>query len=129
MWKSLQEDGARAVRIVYNPVVGHIAICRDPAEYPSVPWMAYTNDDYANRTGEIAFYADTKEDLIAFAKFRDRPTCNCEHTCHERDIREHQMFREVIDPETARRAAYVGQICDHCADTHMADYVRPSAFR
>lgn len=127
MWKYLQEDGAHAVRIVYNPTVGHIAICRNIDEHPDVPWIAYLNDDYANRTGEIAFYADTKDDLIVFAKFRGVPTCGCEHILHERSFREHPMFREVIDPATARYAMHVGMVCDHCADTHMAEYILETA--
>lgn len=123
MWKYAQEDRARAVRIVYNPVIGHIAICRNTDNRSPVPWVAYPNDDYANRTGEIAFYADTKEDLIIHAKFREVPTCGCEHAIHDQSFREHPMYREVIDPGTARRALHVGQICNHCADTHMKDLV------
>lgn len=128
MWKFLQEDGARAVRIVYNPTIGHIAICRDSSDHPSTGWIAYLNDDYVNRTGEVAIYADTYEDLVVHAKFREVPTCGCEHICHELSLREHPMFREVINPDTARTAVHVGPICDHCADTHMSAYIRPSAF-
>jgi hypothetical protein len=125
MFKFMQEDGVRALRLVYNPTVGHIAIGRlADGEYG--PYIAYPNDDYANRTGEIAFYADTFDDIVAHAKFRDVPTCNCEHAVHELSLREHPMFREAIDPATARSAMHVGKVCDHCADTHMADYMDAS---
>ena len=45
--------------------------------------------------------------------------CECEHTAHWTD-RDHDYRKAQAG---ARRARYVGPVCDHCADGHMADYL------
>ncbi len=47
-------------------------------------------------------------------------TCGCEHVDHETGAK-HVMFGV---PAGTQRALYVGEVCDECARTCMAAYLR-----
>lgn len=58
--------------------------------------------------------------------------CNCEHTSHFDDTpagspAPHTDHEYLKVPAGNRTARYVGRICDHCADTHMAGYLTESS--
>lgn len=50
--------------------------------------------------------------------------CQCEHADHERGASGHRYLGVRAG---ARRAQYVGLICDECADGHLADYLVPTS--
>ena len=54
----------------------------------------------------------------------DFTPCECEHTDHFTEVRGlTQAHRYRVVQAGARRARYVGPICDPCADGHMAEYL------
>ena len=49
--------------------------------------------------------------------------CNCEHINHEMDS--HGFFPVNDNHSLNARAAYVGRVCDDCAETHMKEWLVP----